>query len=200
MSCYNFQYRLSIDTRTVSYKSTWSSKERENLPNQRLWRSTCTSPLLPDDGRELLRAAQVGAEPKRGTLWSCAKAFLCLNQGQSLLSGPRIGTARLKTEKRKKERYTNVQKDCFQHFMILFEHYLKLNPERACRLLPLGIYHLRGTVTEIEECILPKHVKTFAPPLPIWCWGLCALWWSAGALTIFVSMCGTSSSHLASEN
>lgn len=63
----------------------------------------------------------MGAEPKRGALWSCGEAFICcVSQGESVLSGPRFGTARLKAEKRKRERYTSVPKDCFQHFTILF--------------------------------------------------------------------------------
>lgn len=52
-----------------------------------------------------------------------------------------------------------------------FDHYPKLNPERAYSNFPLGIHHLRGSVTEIEECPLPKCMQTVAP-LAFSCWDL----------------------------
>lgn len=52
-----------------------------------------------------------------------------------------------------------------------FDHYPKLNPERAYSIFPLGIHHLRGSVTEIEECTLPKCMQTVAP-LAFSCWDL----------------------------
>lgn len=114
----------------------------------------------------------MGAEPKRGARWSCGEAFVCcLSRGESVLSGPRIGTARLKAEKRKKEKYTSACKAVSSILGSCFDHYPKLNPERAYSIFPVGIHHLRGSVTEIEECTLPKCMQTVAP-LAFSCWDL----------------------------
>lgn len=64
----------------------------------------------------------MSTEPESGELQGCGEAFICcLSQGQSVLPEPRIGTARLKADTRRKGKITlNVQKDHVRVFMILF--------------------------------------------------------------------------------
>lgn len=121
----SFPYWLFIDSKTVSHKCTCEGGV--NLPSQRLRRSTCEPHLEASTASAagwwagVVQSRSDRSWARRGARLCCGEAFVCcLSQGESVLSGPRIGTARLKAEKRKKEKYTSARKDCFQHFRILF--------------------------------------------------------------------------------